>query len=193
VNALLLAAMLVADAEGAKVERLPAACVGRSLDLDRIVASGRCFVTDEPRPPPDAAAIGIELSPKKLKVRSGDTGRVTITLRNLTAAPLSLDVQDDCAYGFEPMLFAGNDTFRESPGVAGRSCNRILVRIRLAPRGVARIHVPVSATKTLYAEGEPIDAGAYKLVVNTPFFAPVPGSNDKETRQATGELTVVDR
>lgn len=201
---LLLAALLVADA-GVESERLPAACVGGNLDLDPIFASPRCYVSDDAHPLPDAAALGIEMSPKKLKVRSGHTGRVTITLRNLTIAPLTLDVQDDCAAGFETMLFAGNDARADyantcaSGGGYGRSCNGRRVRIRLAPRGVARIRVPVSATKTFIAEDchpmsvAPIEAGTYKLVVNVPFYTRVPGSNDNETRQVKGQLTVVDR
>ncbi len=196
----LLAALLVAD-PGAEPERLPAACVGGNLDLDRIFASPRCYVLNDGRPPPDPGAIGIEMSPKTLKVRSGDTGRVTVTLRNLTAAPLVLDVQDDCAAGFETMLFASDDSRADYPECAfghGRSCNGRRVRIRLAARGIARIRVPVPATKTLVAENcrpmsvAPIEAGIYKLVVNTPFTRPVPGSTDNETRQVTGQLTVVD-
>ena len=65
-----------------------------------------------------------------LKVRSGHTGRVTITLRTLTTAPLTLDVQDDCAAGFETMLFAGNDARADYPdtcasGGYGKSCNGV--------------------------------------------------------------------
>jgi len=92
VNALLLAALLTADAGVEEPERLPAACVGRNLDIDRLTASGRCVFNKSPRPSPDPSAIGIEMSPKKLRLRSGETGRVRITIRNLTAAPVPFDV-----------------------------------------------------------------------------------------------------
>lgn len=202
-NALLFAALLVTDAGVAEPERLPAACVGRNLDVDRLFASGRCDVADFPRPSPDASALGIELSPKKLVVRSGKTGRVRITLRNLTAAPLPLDLSEACGATFEPMLFSSNDTRADFPDTClvgdGGSCNVIVARVVLAPRGVARLHVPVSATKAVGGETchpttlMPIEAGTYKLIVNTPFGRRVPDSSDKETRQVTGELTVVDR
>jgi len=196
VHALVLAAWLIADAEAA-------ACVGGNLDIDRLLESGRCYVNDTQRPSPDPGALGIEMSPKKLTVRSGRAGRVTITLRNLTMAPLPLYVGLDCVNGFETMLFTRKDTRADLPecGLVRDmgSCNALTMRIRLAPRGVARIHVPVSATKSEISEScrplslMPIAAGTYKLVVNTPFTAPVPGSNDNETRQVTGSLTVVDR
>lgn len=199
---LLLAALLVADAGVAEPERLPAACVGRNLDIDRLIASGRCVFNKSPRPSPDPAAIGIEMSPKKLRLRSGETGRVRITIRNLTAAPVPFDVNISCGPGgFETMLVTSDDTRadRRNHGFETSSCTVLIVRVVLGPRGTARLHVPVAAEKTFVAETGnggtvfPIEAGTYKLVVNTPFTAPVPGSNDEDIRSLTGQLTVVDR
>ena len=160
-NALLLAALLTADAGVEEPERLPAACVGRNLDIDRLTASGRCVFNKLP-----------------------------------------FDVNISCGPGgFETMLVTSDDTRadRSNHGFEMSSCTVLIVRVVLGPRGTARLHVPVPAEKTFVSEAGnggsvfPIEAGTYKLVVNTPFTAPVPGSNDTDIRSLTGQLTVVDR
>src|SRR5262245_49754368 len=119
-NALVLAALLIADGGGgdggapaaaasSKPEPAPPECVGGNLDLDAIIAGARCDVRDEPRPPPSPTAIGIELSPKIVKVRAGEDAQLTITFRNRTAAILPLDVDLTCEMEvvFETELYAG--------------------------------------------------------------------------------------
>jgi hypothetical protein len=161
-------------------------------------------VNESPRPSPEPSAIGIELSPRKLVVRSGRTGRVKITLRNLTAAPLTLDLSEACGATFETMLLSSDDTRVDFPEEtchvrAGPSCTVVVARIVLGPHGVARLRVPVRATKTLVTENchpasiAPIEPGTYKLVVYTPFTRPIPNSDIIEARQVTGQLTVVAR
>src|SRR6476661_5075964 len=119
-NALLLAAWLIAadagavgaaaePAEPSAAESLPPACTGAALDLDQIIAAKSCDVSDEARRPPAKRAVAVELSPKTLKLRAGKSSPVTVTFRNLTDAPLPLDVDMTCELeiAFEVEIFAG--------------------------------------------------------------------------------------
>lgn len=206
---MLLAAFLAADAgatdgggaapDAAAAPESPAACTGADLDLDQIVASKTCDVRGVPHPPPAPEAIGIELTPPKQTVAAGAGGRVTIAFRNLTDAPLPLDVEMSCGLDgeFETEIYAGKKRadLVDDCGI-GRGCGRRVVRITLAPRGTARIHAPVSATaevtKKCVPTGRrrPLAAGKYRLIVNTPLDDRVPGTNQVKRRQVTGELTV---
>src|SRR5262249_13675052 len=87
----------------------PDACTGTDLDLDKIFASGTCHAQDPPKPPPDPAALGIEVSPKQLSVRAGKAGRVAVVFRNRTAAPLPVDFGIFCSVAdvFETEMYAG--------------------------------------------------------------------------------------
>lgn len=204
-HALLLALILTADGaspDAAPSAETPAACVGEKLDLDRIIADKSCDVADETRPPPDPTAIGIELSPKKLTLAAGQSAPVTVTFRNRTDAPLPLDVDMTCdmEIAFAVEIYKGRKRadLPENCGI-GSACGRHLVRITLAPRGFARIHVPVSATAEVVercvptGRRRPLLAGTYRFVVNTPLDDRPQDSNKMKLRQVGGALTVSSR
>ena len=205
-NAALLLALLAADggvpdAAAPADDGAPAACVGGSLDLDRIFAGAVCDVPGVPKPPPAPAALAVELGPKRLSLAAGKTGRVTVAFRNLTDAPLPLDLDMSCGLEdvFETALYRGakRADLPQDCGI-GRGCGRRTVRVTLAPRGVARVRVPVSATAAVIDETctpkgrKPIAAGSYDLVVSLPLTDQVAAdSNEVRTRTAKGRLTVV--
>jgi hypothetical protein len=181
-------------------ESPPAACTGADLDLDKIFASKACDVPGKPNPPPDAALLGMELSPRQLKLESGKTAQVTIRFRNRAADLLPVDLDVSCGEAaFETELYAGKKRADFSADCGfGRGCGRRTVRVMLAPHGVARVHVPVSATfealdaECMPAGRKPIRPGAYKLIVNTPFQDRVAGTvNQVRTRTVEGRLLVV--
>jgi hypothetical protein len=207
-NALVLAAWLIAvdaradagdAAEPTPAESLPRACTGAALDLDQIIAAKSCDVDDEARSPPAKTAIGLELSPRTLKLRAGKSGPVTITFRNLTDAPLPVDVDMTCGLeiAFEVEIFKGKRRadLPEDCGI-GSACGRHVVRIALAPRGVARIRVPISATAVVMeacvptGQRRPLRPGNYKLVVSTPLDDRPADSNQMQRRELTGMLVV---
>jgi len=127
-------------------------------------------------------------------------GRVAVSFRNLTDAPLPLDLDMSCGLEdvFETALYRGakRADLPRSCGI-GRGCGRRTVRVTLAPRGVARVHVPVSATAAVVDETctptgrKPIGAGTYDLVVSLPLEDRVADSSEVQTRTAKGRLTVV--
>ncbi|HEY7373292.1 MAG TPA: hypothetical protein VIF57_14105 [Polyangia bacterium] len=205
--ALLLALLAAADggapdaaASDAAGEGAPAACVGSSLDLDTIFAGKACDVPGVPQPAPAPAALAVELAPKRLSVTAGKTARVTVSFRNLTDAPLPLDLDMSCGLEavFETALYRGarRADLPQDCGI-GRACGRRTVRVTLAPRGVARVHVPVSATAAVIDETcmpkgrKPIAPGGYDLVVSLPLEDRVADSNGVQIRTARGRLTVV--
>jgi hypothetical protein len=205
VHVLLLALILAGDAsppdggtpDAAAAAAAPDPCTGDKLDLDRILAAKSCDVKGEARRPPPTSAVGIELSPKKLTVRAGKTAPVTVTFRNLTDAPLPLDVDMACdrELAFATEIYKGRKRadLDENCGI-GSACGPHLVRVTLAPRGVARIHVPISATAEVVEQCEPtgrrrpLAPGAYRL--NTPLDDRPRTSNQMQLRQVVGELTV---
>jgi hypothetical protein len=153
-----------------------------------------------PQPPPPPAALAVELSPKRLSLAAGKTARVAVSFRNLTDAPLPLDLDMSCGLEdvFETALYRGakRADLPQDCGI-GRGCGRRTVRITLAPRGAARVHVPVSATAAVIDETcmpkgrKPIAPGGYDLVVSLPLEDRVADSNEVRTRTAKGRLTVV--
>src|SRR6476661_6244055 len=113
-TAALLLALLAADggAPDADVsappdDATPAACIGSSLDLDKNFAGKACDVPGVPQPPPAPAALAVELAPKRLSLAAGKTARVAISFRNLTDAPLPLDLDMSCGLEdvFETALY----------------------------------------------------------------------------------------
>jgi len=191
-----------AAAGGTDDDAGPTGCVGGNLDLDKIFAGKACDVPGVPRPPPARADLAIELSPKQLSLQAGKKGRLTVSFRNLGATPLSLDLDVSCGVEdvFETALYVGRkraDRPQDCGGI-GTACGRRTVRAMLAPRGVARVHVSVTATAEVVdrmcmaAGRKPIKPGAYKLLVNTPFEDAVAGTvNEVKTRTVEGKLTVV--
>jgi hypothetical protein len=210
---LLVALLLAADgaATGAdtaapapRADTAPAACAGDDLDLDldRIIAEKSCDVSGETRPPPAKSAIAIELSPKKLTLAAGETAPVTVTFRNRTDAPLPLDLDMTCEMeiAFATEIYKGRKRadLPQDCGI-GDACGRHLVRVTLAPRGIARVHVSISATAEVLQQcvptgrRKPLAAGKYRLVVNTPLDDRPSDSNQMQLRQVVGELTVSGR
>jgi len=190
-----------AAAAGATDDARPAGCVGDELDLDKIFANKACDVPGQPRQPPPPSDLAIELSPKQLSLQAGKKGRLTVSFRNLGAAPLPLDLDMSC--GVDEVL--ATELYRGSKradgpqdcGGIGSACGRRTVRVTLAARGVARVHVGVATTAEVVdmmctpTGHKPLKPGAYKLVVNTPFQDAVAGTvNEVKTRTATAKLTV---
>jgi hypothetical protein len=200
-------ALLAADAGApdavapeAPGDAAPAACLGSSLDLDKIFAAKVCDVPGVPQPPPAPALLAVEVAPRRLSLAAGKTARLAISFRNLTDAPLPLDLDMSCGLEdvFETALYRGakRADLPQDCGI-GRGCGRRTVRVTLAPRGVARVHVPVSATAAVIDETctpkgrKPIASGSYDLVVSLPLEDRVADSNEVRTRTARGRLTVV--
>jgi hypothetical protein len=165
----------------------PAACRGAALELDALTAA--CAIKGLPKPPPPPASVKVAVDVRPIKVRSGQTGTVGLTLTNVSAAPLELDLSLGCS-AFEAWIYRARGTERADQdlgkgGVFNQGCRRgPTVRVTLEPNGVLRKQVAVVArVKKLKSLGHTVGLvddralppGRYRARVMLPLLDPVTG------------------
>lgn len=122
------------------------ACAGTHLDLAWINATRSCRT--DIGPPVDSAVVA-SLQPEKITVASGEAGEVALVLSNPTDKPMIVDLGLYCDISALSWMITYTDGKRADLitrcGGGGGGCGSGTTRLRLAPRGDARIYLPVIA------------------------------------------------
>ena len=121
-------------------------CRGASFDADK--ADPRCLHHGVGEVTPGADALKVSLE-TPASVRSGYDAGLELEMRNVSLAPIALDVDDSCGT-FEAT--ASNDGAKSFEtdcfGMCGRGPEPHVLRVTLEPGGVVRKHVKFYAVET---------------------------------------------
>jgi hypothetical protein len=162
------------------VVALDPACRGAALDLDQIIAGGKC---DHPVLAKSAFVNmgALRLSATAAPIAPGKTGDVTLTITNTGTAEAIFDVDVSCgdAQAFPLSAFDGAGKRADYVSLAsclkGMSCAHAVARVFLAPKGVAKKRLRYTAVviqnDAACSEGPagPLRPGVYRLHVGTPW------------------------
>ncbi len=180
-------------------------CRGADLQLNRIAEA--CRVKGEPRLPPPASSMRVELSPAEAPVRSGEKRTVTVKMTNLTSAPMELDMRLGC-WPFEISVYREGQQERVDQEYA-EGCNPmggvcapgLPVRVTLEPQGSLRADLTFAAhvlqrdregNKCVSYLARALPPGRYGLSVRLPFSDPIPGEPQSwEPRTVEGSVVVL--
>ena len=180
-------------------------CRGADLKLNRIAEA--CKVREQPKPPPPASSMRVELSPAEASVRSGEKTPVTVKVTNLTSAPMELDMQLGCRAFDISAYREGQDerVDQEYTGgcqaTGGICAPGLPVRVTLEPQGSLRVDLTFAAHVLQWdKEGNEcvsylaraLPPGRYGLRVQLPFSDPIPGKPQSwESRTVEGSVVVL--
>lgn len=125
---------------------LPPICSGADLDLDAVIASGRCEHGSPAAPPPSVEEIIVHLTASPV-VDEGGAQDVTLNIRNRSGRLLVIDLKLDCGEGaaFAVRSFVGK-TAPPAPA-CDEGCATRTVRIGLPDGGLAHKVVQVAAVE----------------------------------------------
>jgi hypothetical protein len=127
-------------------------CRGASFDADH--ADERCLHhgVGQLTPPPSALQVSLAAP---AQVRSGYDAGLTLEMRNVSAEPLELDVDDACGT-FEATASNENSNSFETDcfDLCGRGPEPHVLRVTLEPNGVVKKHVKFYAVETRIIQDE---------------------------------------
>jgi hypothetical protein len=174
------------------------ACRGTELDFDRPPAA--CVVPHAELTTPAPGALAVTTVPAPAHVKSGKTGAIALEMRNVSGAPLTLDVDDSClAFTAEAESAAAKSLDSECGGLCGSAPT--MLRVTLEPNGVLRKRVDFDAVMRS-VKGDactervlgPLPPGRYTLRVFLPWTdpAPIAGNADARASRVFEGTVVVD-
>lgn len=165
-------------------------CRGQAFDFeDRDV---RCVIPYGDFVAPPAQSLAIRTVPSPVVIRSGEERDLTLELRNVSGAPLVVDLDDSCL-AFEAVATNATATSFESEcgGLCGTPTQKL--RVTLEPNGVIRKNVRFAAVirKVTGDRCEnkvhgPLPPGEYRLEVTLPW-----SDAERGPRKFEGALRVV--
>lgn len=186
-------------ASGASGATAPAheACRGAEFDFDRPPPA--CVVPHAELTTPPAGALAVSTVPAPAHVPSGKTGPISLELRNVSGAPLTLDVDDAClTFTAEAENAAAKSMDSECGGLCGSAPT--MLRVTLEPNGVLRKRVDFEAVmRSIKGDActekvlGPLPPGRYTLRIFLPWTEPkpIPGNPDaRASRVFEGPLVV---
>jgi (2Fe-2S) ferredoxin len=121
-------------------------------------------------------------------VKSGTTGAIALEMRNVSGAPLTLDVDDSClAFTAEAENAAAQSLDSECGGLCGSGPT--MLRVTLEPNGVLRRRVDFEAVMHS-VKGDactervlgPLPPGSYTLRIFLPWTDPAPIAGNADAR-----------
>lgn len=196
----LVAMTACAEAAGAGSVAAPGAdpCRGTDFDFDRPPPA--CVIPHSDLKTPPAGALSVTTVPSPAHVRSGKTGPLAVEMRNVSGAPLTLDVDDSClAFTAEAENAAARSFDSECGGLCASAPT--MLRVILEPGGVVRKRVDFEAVMrsvkgdacTEHVLG-PLPPGRYTLRVFLPWTdpKPIPGNADARESRVLEAPFVVD-
>ncbi len=173
------------------------ACRGAEFDFDR--APPACVVPRAELTTPPAGALAVTTVPAPAHVSSGKTGTIALEMRNVSGAPLTLDVDDSCLdFTAEAENAAAKSMDTECGGLCGSAPT--MLRVTLEPNGVLRKRVDFEAVmRSIKGDActekvlGPLPPGRYTLRIFLPWTdpKPIPGNADaRASRVFEGPLVV---
>lgn len=149
---------------------------------------------------PPVGALAVATVPSPAHVRSGQTGAIVVEMRNVSGAPLTLDVDDSClAFTAEAENAGARSLDTECGGLCGSAPT--MLRVTLDPGGVVRKRVDFEAIMRS-VKGDactervlgPLPAGQYTLRVFLPWTdpKPIPGNADARASRVLETSLMVD-
>ncbi len=173
-------------------------CAASAIDFD--AAAAQC-VTHGPETPAPSPAV-LRLSMADVRAASGAPAELTIEMRNVGSAPLTLVLTPGCGFVVDVFDQAGHLANQEGdePPMGGLCADGPSIGIRLPPNGVLTKHIHWTVRKKRFVcageecreeAGSPIPPGTYRVKVDTPFRDPVHGERSAvRPRLVSATLTV---
>ncbi len=172
-------------------------CQGTLLDADH--PDPRCLLPNTDLLVPQPSALSIRTIPTPALIRRGQASNLTLIMRNISGAPLTLELDDSClAFDAVARSAKGSSFESDCGGLCSRSEKKL--RVTLLPGGTIHKAVRLHAIQRRIV-GEscedqnlgPLLPGRYNLHITLPWSdpAPIPGNAQaRATRVFQGPLIV---
>jgi hypothetical protein len=176
----------------------PVADVCRGATFDADDADPRCLRSRVTAPPPAAKDLQVTLHADSV-AKAGHEAVLVLEMRNVSSAPLTLDVDSGCAFKAVATNGEASSFETDCGGLCTSAPEAQVLHVALAPQGVIvkRVHFYATELREIMGDKDrceqhsagPLPPGRYTLSVALPWADP-DNTGAEITRKVEGTITV---